>query len=425
MSATDFAESMREESREALGRELAESSLANPTEDEEAKAWSILINLVDKENRRRALTGDAAIDQEEEAAVGQTLFDHFFRLGPLQRHLEDDSIEEIFVNGPRRGFVLRDDGNTEEVDPGFASAAEMRLLLTRVVNQAGRRIDESSPAVDIKLPDGSRLHAVLPPLTEGPCITIRRHRLRADSLADLVGLGTLTSEAASFLASAVGGGLNILVSGGTGSGKTTTLNALGRAIPKAERVITIEETAELRLDQCLPNCIAMEQRKSNAEGIGAFSIRELVREALRMRPNRIVVGEVRGPEALDMLSAMNTGHEGSMGTIHANSARQALSKLEIYMLSGGETITPELAARIVAETVNLVVHLKFVDRTRRTVAQIVEVAGIEGGQVLTNDLFRIQGGRLVGTGIRCLSLSSAETDLLENNWPVAVAGREG
>lgn len=205
------------------------------------------------------------------------------------------------------------------------------------------------------------------------------------------------------------GGINILVSGGTGSGKTTTLNALGRSIPKEERVITIEETGELRLRDLLPDCVALEQRKSNAEGVGEIPIRELVRQALRMRPNRIVVGEVRGPEALDMLSAMNTGHQGSMGTIHANSARQALSKLEIYMLSGGEPITPELAAKIIAETINLVVHLKFVDKTRRTVAQIAEVSGIEGGQVLIDDLFRLEQGTLIRTGVRSRSLGHIET----------------
>lgn len=416
---------LREKAREALGSELAESSLANPNDDEEARAWSILRKLVDKENRRGALSGASALTTDEEGALAQNLFDHFFRLGPLQTHLEDDDVEEIFVNGPHRGFVIRDDGTTDEFSPGFATESEMRLLLGRIVSRAGRRIDESSPAVDVRLQDGSRLHAVLPPLTKSPCITIRRHRLRADSLADLLSLGTLTSEATTFLASAVEGGLNILVSGGTGSGKTTTLNALGRAIPPEDRVVTIEETGELRLEELLPNCIAMEHRKANAEGVGAFSIRDLVREALRMRPNRIIVGEVRGPEALDMLSAMNTGHEGSMGTIHANSARQALSKLQIYMLSGGEPITPDLASRIVAETINLIVHLRFVDSKRRVVAQIAEVAGIEGGQVLTNDLFRMDEGRLVNTGLRCRSLGYSDQVSAESAVPASWNGHGG
>lgn len=420
MSTAELADLLREQAQDELGKELAETSLANPGEDEEARAWSILTKLVEKESRRSALSGQAALSDEGRRAVTQHLFDHFFGLGPLQKPIDDDSIEEIFVNGPQRGFLIRADGATEEFDPGFASGEEIRMLLSRLVGRAGRRIDESSPAVDFRLPDGSRLHAVLPPLTDTPCITIRRHRLKADSLSDLVALGTLTSEAASFLAAAVEGGLNILVSGGTGSGKTTTLNALGRAIPSEERVITIEETTELRLDQLLPNCIAMEQRKPNVEGVGAFSIRDLVREALRMRPNRIIVGEVRGEEAIDMLSAMNTGHEGSMGTIHANSARQSLSKLEMFMLRGRERITPELATRIVAETINLVVHLRFIDRTRRTVAQISEVAGMESGQMLLiNDIFRYEGGRLTNTGIRCRALS----DRLEVVPSIAMNGR--
>lgn len=404
MIASDILQSLRDQARDALSSDLAESSLVNPSEDEEARAWSILLKLVESENRKQALKGGETLDDHQRAAVAHDLFNHFFRIGPLQEYLEEESVEEIVVNGQKRGFVIRDDGSKEQIHPGFTSDAEIRMLLTRVVSRAGRRIDESSPAVDVRLPDGSRLHAVLPPITESPCITIRRHRLRAHSLSDLVQLGTLTPEAATFLATAVEGGLNILVSGGTGSGKTTTLNALGRSIPKEERVITIEETGELRLRDLLPDCVALEQRKSNAEGVGEIPIRELVRQALRMRPNRIVVGEVRGPEALDMLSAMNTGHQGSMGTIHANSARQALSKLEIYMLSGGEPITPELAAKIIAETINLVVHLKFVDRTRRTVAQIAEVSGIEGGQVLIDDLFRLEQGTLIRTGVRSRSL---------------------
>lgn len=422
MSPVEAFEMLREPAQEALGKELAETSLANPNEDEEARAWSIITQLVEKETRRSALSGESPLDEAERRAVAQHLFDHFFGLGPLQKSIDDDSIEEIFVNGPDRGFLIRANGITEEFDPGFASGDEVRLLLSRLVGRVGRRIDDSSPAVDFRMSDGSRLHAVLPPLTDFPCITIRRHRLKADSLSDLVALGTLTSEAASFLAAAVGGGLNILVSGGTGSGKTTTLNALGRAIPAEERVITIEETVELRLDQLLPNCIAMEQRKPNAEGVGAFSIRDLVREALRMRPNRIIVGEVRGEEALDMLSAMNTGHEGSMGTIHSNSARQSLSKLEMFMLRAGERITPELASRIVAETINLIVHLRFVDKTRRTVAQISEVAGMESGQVLINDIFRFDAGRLIATGIRCRSMPHLE---LESPDLAALNGRGG
>jgi pilus assembly protein CpaF len=425
MSAVELLESLKDGARDALGRELAESSLVNPTEDEEAKAWSILVKLVENENRKQALKGGTSLDDEERSDVAQGLFDHFFGLGPLQKHLDDESVEEIFVNGPKRGFLIFENGWTEQIDPGFTSETELRLLLSRVIGRtSGRRLDESSPAVDIRLPDGSRLHAVLPPLTDAPCVTIRRHRLKADSLSDLVALGTIPPDAATFLAGAVEAGLNVLVSGGTGSGKTTTLNALGRAIPSEERVITIEETAELRLNELLPNCVAMEQRKANAEGIGAFTIRDLVREALRMRPRRIIVGEVRGPEALDMLSAMNTGHEGSMGTIHANSARQALSKLEIFMLSGGEPITPELAARTISETINLIVHLEFLERTRRAVVQITEVDGIDERRILTNELFQIRDGRLMRTEVRCKALAFGDGQI-DDRWPVSQNGRKG
>jgi len=199
----------------------------------------------------------------------------------------------------------------------------------------------------------------------------------------------------------VEGGLNLLVSGGTASGKTTTLNALAAAIPLSERVVTIEETSELRLEELLPDCVALEARAANVEGLGRIAIRELVRHALRMRPTRIIVGEVRGPEALDMLSAMNTGHEGSMGTLHANSARHALSKLRTYVLMAEEQLSAEVASEMIAETVDLVVHLYLDHRSgARRVHQIAEVAGLEGGTVLTNDLFRREGQRLVPTGVR-------------------------
>lgn len=399
---TDLLEATRnliDTARDALGSELAESALNEPNEDKEAKAWSLLMRVVEEENRRRANHRVGALTNDDKQVVAQALFDEFFRLGPLQTFVDDPDVEEVIVNRFDRGFLIRSDGTKEALEPGFESDEQVRLLLHRVVARTGRRIDESSPAVDIRLVDGSRLHAILPPLTNNPCITIRRHRLKAESLQDLVALGTLTTEAAHFLSEAVEGGLNIVVSGSTGSGKTTTLNALGRAIPPEERVVTIEETAELRLAEFLPDCVALEQRKANAEGYGEISIRELVRHALRMRPTRVIVGEVRGPEALDMISAMNTGHEGSMGTIHASDARQALSKIQSYMLMSSDPITADLASRLIAETVDLVVHLKLERNGNRSVVQIAELAGMEG-QILINDLFRMETGLLVRTGAR-------------------------
>jgi pilus assembly protein CpaF len=249
----------------------------------------------------------------------------------------------------------------------------------------------------------------------------------AEGLHDLVALGTVTEELAAFCRRAVAGGLNVLVSGGTASGKTTTLNALGSAIPPFERVVTIEETAELRLEELLPDCVALEARAANVEGLGHIGIRELVRHALRMRPTRIVVGEVRGPEALDMLSAMNTGHEGSMGTIHANSARQALSKLRTYVLMAEEQLTPEVATEMIAETVDLVIHLRLDHHAgTRQVVQVAEVAGLEAGRVLTNDLFGWEAGDLVQTNARPRFADRLdEPTLAAPPRAFATSGREG
>jgi pilus assembly protein CpaF len=387
-----------ERAQERIGLSLADEMAG---EDAEAQAWALLLELVEEENRSRVLAEAEPLSPEERIEVAQVLLNHLFRLGPLQPLLEDETAEEIAVNGPDRGFIVRAGGAKEEFHPGFASDEDVRSLLARIVSRAGRRIDDSSPAVDVRLPDGARLHAIMPPLARRPCLTIRRHRMVANDLADLTSLETVTADLAEFLRRTVEGGLNVLVSGGTASGKTTTLNALGSAIPASERVVTIEETAELRLEQMLPDCVALEARFANIEGVGRVGIRELVRHALRMRPTRIVVGEVRGPEALDMLSAMNTGHEGSMGTIHANSARQALSKLRTYVLMAEERLTGELANEMIAETLDLVVHLHLDQRTgTRRVVQVAEVAGLEAGRVLANDLFRQEAGDLVATGVR-------------------------
>ena len=389
---------LRVRAQEEIGRSLADDL---PEDDAEVRAWALLVDLVEEENRRRVLSNDPPLSPEERTAAAQELFNQFFRIGPLQPLLDDESIEEVVVNAPDRGFVVRAGGAKEEFHPGFSSDEEVRSLLARIISRSGRRIDDASPAVDVRLPDGARLHALLPPLAHRPCLTIRRHRMVAESIDDLTGLGTVTAELAGFLRRSVEGGLNVLVSGGTASGKTTTLNALGSAIPARERVVTIEETAELRLEELLPDCVALEARAANVEGLGQIGIRELVRHALRMRPTRIVVGEVRGPEALDMLSAMNTGHDGSMGTIHANSARQALSKLRTYVLMAEEQLTPEVATEMIAETVDLVVHLRLDQHAgTRRVVQVAEVAGLEAGRVLSNDLFRVEDGGLVPTSVR-------------------------
>lgn len=400
MSANaETVQGLRARAQEELSDTLSDAAAAG--EDAEARAWALLVELVETENRNRVLGSSRSLSADERTDIAQQLFDLFFRLGPLQPFLDDEEVEEVIVNSPERGFIVRAGGVKEAIDPGLGTDEDVRALLSRVVARAGRRIDDSSPAVDVRLPDGARLHAISPPLARRTALTIRRHRMVAEELDDLVRLGTVPRDAATFLRAAVEGGINILVSGGTASGKTTTLNALGRAIPASERVVTIEETAELRLEDLLPDCVALEARSANIEGLGHVSIRDLVRHALRMRPTRIIVGEVRGPEALDMLSAMNTGHEGSMGTIHANSARQALSKLRTYVLMAEEQFSNEVASDMIAETIDLVVHLRLDPRAgERRVIQIAEVAGIEGGRVLTNDIFRQENGGLVRTGIR-------------------------
>jgi pilus assembly protein CpaF len=264
----------------------------------------------------------------------------------------------------------------------------LRAFAARTVAVAGRRLDEANPKADARLPDGSRLHVVCPPLAPFTCLTIRRHRLLAHSLHDLRALGTLTPEVAALLGAAVRAGLNLLISGGTGSGKTTTLNAIASQIPAGQRVVTIEETKELALERHLEDCVALESRFANLEGVGEVRIRELVRQALRMRPQRIIVGEVRGPEALDMLNAMNSGHEGSMGTIHANSARQALSKLHTYTKMAEEHLADEVVAGMIAQTIDLVAQLRLQPDGRRVLGEVVEVAGVETGRVLANQLLQ-------------------------------------
>lgn len=323
--------------------------------------------------------------------LAQEVYDDLLQLGPLQRYLSDPDVEEVMVNGFETAFVISNGGRKEFIDTGFSSEAELHAFVARTVAATGRRLDQASPAVDARLPDGSRLHAIVPPLAPFTCVTIRRHRLLAHSLSDLEGLGTLTPLLRSFLKASVRAGLNILISGGTASGKTTTLNALASAIPSKERVVTIEETVELALSRHLDDCVALESRFGNVEGVGEVAIRSLVRHALRMRPNRIIVGEVRGAEALDMLAAMNSGHPGSMGTIHADSPRQALSKLRTHAMAAEERLSPEVVTEMIAETIDIVLQLRSESDGRRSLCSLSEIAGQDGGRLLTNELFASAG----------------------------------
>lgn len=299
--------------------------------------------------------------------------------GPLEELLADDSIDEIMVNGHERVWIERR-GVVAPTDVRFESAVELEDLIERMIAPLGRRVDEASPICDARLPDGSRVNVVIPPLAlGGPALTIRRFRHSHFDPDALVDNGTLSRRAHDFLALGVGQRLSLLVSGGTGSGKTTTLNALSAFVPESERIVTIEDAAELRLRQ--GHVVRLESRPANLEGRGEVTIRALVRTALRMRPDRIVVGEVRGGEALDMLSAMTTGHDGSLTTVHANSPAGALDRVQTLALMAGVDVPHEAVRRMAASAIDLVVHQARVAGGRRRVAAISEVELGEGGEL--------------------------------------------
>jgi pilus assembly protein CpaF len=311
-------------------------------------------------------------------------------LGPLEPLLSDPSVDEVMVNGPDAVYVERG-GRVEPTRVAFASEAELLHAIERVLAPLGRRVDEASPLCDARLPDGSRVNVVIPPLAlSGPCMTIRRFRREGFSLRELVANGTLSGEAAELLALCVAARASVLVSGGTGSGKTTTLNALSGAIPGEERIVTIEDAAELRLRQ--RHVVRLESRPPNLEGRGEVTIRQLVRNALRMRPDRIVVGEVRGAEALDMLQALNTGHDGSLTTLHANSPEDALRRLETLALMAGVGLPHAAVRQQVASALDLVVHQARLPDGARAIECVGEVVRVAGGAG-TRELYR-RGGPL-------------------------------
>ena len=354
------------------------------------------------EVRRLAEEAVAAYDQRSLAgslpplldgeAVVRSVTDAVAGFGPLQRYLDDPDVEEIWINEPTRVFVARQ-GRTE-LTATILDEAQVRDLVERMLRWSGRRLDVSSPFVDAMLPDGSRLHVVIPDVTRVHwAVNIRKHVVRASDLDDLVGLGTLSVPAAAFLRASVAAGLNLLVSGGTQAGKTTMLNCLLAAVPARERVITAEEVFELKAP--LPDLVALQTRQAGLEGTGEITLRHLVTEALRMRPNRIVVGEVRREEALDLLLALNSGVPG-MGTVHANSAREAITKICTLPLLAGENIGSSFVVPTVAGSVDLVVHVATDADGRRQVREVVAVPGrVEGDVVVLEPVFVRRGDRLV------------------------------
>jgi pilus assembly protein CpaF len=338
----------------------------------------------------RAVTEELALDRtpltrEERRQIVRDISDDILGYGPLEPLLQDDSITEVMVNDYNRIYVERG-GKIEPARSTFADTAHLLRIIDKIVSQVGRRVDEASPMVDARLPDGSRVNAIIPPLAlRGPALTIRKFSRDPYTMDDLISFGTLTPKAAQFLAACVRGKLNVLISGGTGTGKTTTLNALSAFVPNDERIITIEDAAELQLQQ--DHVITLEARPPNVEGQGEIRIRELVRNALRMRPDRIIVGEVRGPETLDMLQAMNTGHEGSLTTIHANSPRDALSRLETLVLTAGVDLPLRAIREQISSAFDVLVQIaRLVDGSRR-ITQITEVLRMESDVVTMQDIF--------------------------------------
>lgn len=330
------------------------------------------------------------VSASEKAQLIQNVSDDVLGYGPIDRFLKDPDINEVMVNGPRHIYVERR-GRIEPTDVSFVDETHLRRVIDKIVSQVGRRVDESTPMVDARLPDGSRVNAVVHPIAiGGPFLTVRRFSSDPFTVDDLVTFGTLTPQVARFLESCVRGRLNTVISGGTGTGKTTLLNVVSSFIPEEERIITIEDAKELQLNQ--EHVLALESRPSNIEGRGEVRIRELVRNSLRMRPDRIVVGEVRGAEALDMLQAMNTGHEGSLTTVHANTPRDALSRLETMVLMAGMDLPVRPIREQMASALDLIVHLVRLRDGSRRVSHVSEVLGMEGEVVVTQDIFLFDYG---------------------------------
>ncbi|MDN5311915.1 MAG: pilus assembly protein CpaF [Thermoanaerobacteraceae bacterium] len=352
--------------------------------------------------------GENRIPRPERLRIAGEIVDEIMGYGPITSLLNDPEVSEIMVNGPDQVYVERN-GILELTDVFFRDNDHVMNIIDRIVSPLGRRIDESMPMVDARLPDGSRVNAIIPPLSlNGPVITIRKFSRDPFTVEDLINFGTLTPPMAAFLEACVRARLNIVVSGGTGSGKTTTLNVLSSFIPPSERIVTIEDAAELQLRQ--PHVVALESRLPNIEGKGAITIRDLVRNALRMRPDRIIVGEVRSGEALDMLQAMNTGHDGSLTTGHANSPRDMLSRLETMVLMAGMDLPVRAIREQISSAIDLIIQQSRLRDGSRRITHITEVLGMEGEVIVLQDLytFRQTGidrdGKIKGyfscTGIR-------------------------
>ncbi len=351
---------------------------------------------------------NVVLNKDERSTLFQELYHEVMGLGPLEPLLQDDTVNDILVNGPQQVFVERD-GKLQLTDTTFKDERHLLRIIDKIVSAVGRRVDESNPYVDARLADGSRFNAMVPPIAvDGSLVSIRKFKKEKLAVDDLVRFGAFTEEMAAYLQAAVSTRLNVIVSGGTGSGKTTTLNALSSFIDNSERILTIEDTAELQLQQV--HVGRMESRPANVEGKGAVTQRDCLRNALRMRPDRIIVGETRGEEVIDMLQAMNTGHDGSMTTIHANSARDGISRLENMIAMAGIEMPIKAVRSQIASAVNLIVQASRLQDGSRRMTSITEITGMEGDVISMQEIFRYERlglapdgkiiGRFTATGVR-------------------------
>lgn len=331
----------------------------------------------------------SSLSYRGKGSLADTVFESIRGLGILGKIISDKSITEVMINGYDHIFVERA-GKLEELHEHFESQDSLRNIITRFVQEMGRSVNESNPIVDTRLEDGSRVNVVLDPIAlNGPIVTIRRFPEEGMTIEKLISYGSITPEVAVFLSQLVKAKYNIFISGGTGSGKTTFLNALSNFIPQDERVITIEDSAELQIRH-IPNLVRLETRNANSAGVGGISMRDLIKSSLRMRPERIIVGEVRGAEALDMLQAMNTGHDGSLSTGHANSAQDMLSRLETMVLSGAAGLPLEAIRQQIASAVDIIIHLSRMRDKSRKLVEITEVDRLENGKIIMNPLYRFE-----------------------------------
>ena len=354
--------------------------------------------LSDQELRRRvheqlqmALSKERApLSAADKAQLIQDVSDDVLGYGPIDPLLRDPQITEVMVNGAHQVFAERN-GKVERMEATFVDEGHLRRIIDKIVGQVGRRVDEANPMVDARLPDGSRVNAVIHPLAiGGPFLTSRKFAADPSTVEDLIGFGTMTPQVARFLEAAVAGRLNIIVSGGTGTGKTTTLNVLSSFIPSDERIVTVEDAKELQLQQ--EHVLPLEARPPNIEGKGEVTIRDLVRNALRMRPERIVVGECRGGEALDMLQAMNTGHDGSITTVHSNSPRDTLSRIETMTLMSGFDLPIRAIREQMASALDLIVHISRLRDGSRRISHVTEVQRMEGDVITLQDIYLFDYG---------------------------------